>query len=150
MLIKIQIFFRRNCGGNYDEQSSVASKIDSFKSLLRVPEDRSIKNEEIKRRKSMMNNIHAIEKQKNDNRQRYLHQINYSSHLSTPRFTNLQKSASLNKTGFLNFNRAKEEGGSMTLRNSLEPIQNKLVQNVHPFFRINRCGANRSNHIMLP
>jgi hypothetical protein len=52
--------FRRNNGGHHCDEMTRAMKIKDFADCFRAPVDKSVKMENMKRKKEMMRNIHAI------------------------------------------------------------------------------------------
>lgn len=81
-------FVIRNNGGNYRETESTASLIKDFKNQFRCPVDKSIKMEDIKRKKEMNKNIHAMEMGKRMKEIKIQKQLDDSNRLSFPKFKN--------------------------------------------------------------
>jgi hypothetical protein len=50
----------RNNGGHHCDEMTRAEKVKDFKDDFRRPVDKSVKMENMKRKKEMMRNIHAI------------------------------------------------------------------------------------------
>ena len=81
-------FVIKNNGGHYRDGASMASMVKDFKNDFRRPADNSIKIENMNRKKEMMKNIHAIEKDKVMAKIRLRKQTDSASRLSCPKFLN--------------------------------------------------------------